>query len=50
MLALISGVEGVLAEGLNLRVKDVDFDRRVVMLPRSLAGPLREQLARSRVL
>ncbi|MEP6772980.1 MAG: integron integrase [Polaromonas sp.] len=74
LLALIGGVEGVLArllygtgmrlaEGLNLRVKDVDFDRhvivvrsgkgdkdRVVMLPQSLAGLLREQLARSRVL
>lgn len=47
-------------EGLCLRVKDVDFDRhaivvrdgkggkdRVVMLPRSLEQPLREQLARS---
>lgn len=47
-------------EGLALRVKDVDFDRhaivvrdgkggkdRVVMLPRSLEEPLREQLARS---
>ena len=52
-----------LAEGLNLRVKDVDFDRyvivvrsgkgdkdRVVMLPRSLANTLRGQLARSRAL
>lgn len=47
-------------EGLCLRVKDVDFDRhaiivrdgkggkdRVVMLPRSLEQPLRDQLARS---
>jgi integron integrase len=74
VLALIDGTEGVLArllygtgmrlaEGLNLRVKDVDFDRhvvvvrsgkgdkdRVVMLPRSLADALRAQLARSRAL
>jgi integron integrase len=52
-----------LSEGLQLRVKDVDFDHRaiiiregkgrkdrVVMLPESLAPPLQEQLARSRVL
>jgi integron integrase len=52
-----------LAEGLGLRVKDVDFDRRVivvregkgakdrvVMLPRTLQAALREQLARSRAL
>lgn len=74
VLALVDGVEGVLArllygtgmrlaEGLSLRVKDVDFERqvivvrsgkgdkdRVVMLPRVLALPLREQLARSRAL
>jgi integron integrase len=74
VLALIDGVEGTLArllygtgmrlaEGLNLRIKDVDFDRhvvvvrsgkgdkdRVVMLPRSLVQALREQLARSRAL
>lgn len=74
VLALMDGVEGLLArllygtgmrlnEGLSLRVKDVDFDRqvivvrsgkgakdRVVMLPRTLVEPLREQLARSRAL
>ena len=74
VLALMDGAEGILArllygtgmrlaEGLNLRVKDVDFDRyvivvrsgkgdkdRVVMLPRSLANTLRGQLARSRAL
>ena len=74
VLALINGVEGTLArllygtgmrlaEGLNLRIKDVNFDRhvvvvrsgkgdkdRVVMLPRSLVLALREQLARSRTL
>ncbi|WP_442909227.1 integron integrase [Ideonella sp. BN130291] len=51
-----------LLEGVRLRVKDVDFTRgviivrdgkggkdRVVMLPRSLEAPLREQLARARV-
>ena len=50
-------------ECLRLRVKDVDFGRgeilvregkgakdRVTMLPRTLEGPLREQLARARVL
>ncbi len=74
LLALIDGPEGILArllygtgmrlaEGLALRVKDIDFDRgavivrsgkgdkdRVVMLPRSLQTPMREQLARSRAL
>lgn len=74
VLALLPGVEGVLArllygtgmrlsKGLSLRVKDVDFDRhvvivrsgkgdkdRVVMLPRSLVPALREQLAGSRAL
>lgn len=73
-LDLMTGIEGLLArllygtgmrhnEGLNLRVKDVDFDRhlivvregkggkdRVVMLPRSLVQPLREQLAASHAL
>jgi integron integrase len=52
-----------LMEGIRLRVKDLDFDRRsivvregkgqkdrVVMLPDALIGPLREQLARSRAL
>ena len=74
VLALMSGVTGLLArllygtgmrhmEGLSLRVKDVDFDRRViivrdgkggkdrvVMLPQKLEGALREQLASSRAL
>jgi integron integrase len=58
---LLYGTGMRLMEALSLRVKDVDFDRqaivvregkgakdRVVMLPRSLAEPLREQLARSR--
>ncbi|NPC55697.1 integron integrase [Caenimonas sp. S4] len=60
---LLYGTGMRLMEGLSLRVKDIDFDRhaivvregkgakdRVVMLPRSLQEPLREQLARSRVL
>lgn len=74
VLALMDGVEGLLArmlygtgmrlaEDLSLRVKDVDFDRqvmivrsgkgdkdRVVMLPRALVAPLRDQLMRSRAL
>ncbi|MDP3604128.1 MAG: integron integrase [Polaromonas sp.] len=74
VLALMDGVEGLLArmlygtgmrlaEGLSLRVKDIDFDRqviivrsgkgdkdRVVMLPRALVLPLRDQLKRSRAL
>ena len=74
VLALTPSVEGLLArllygtgmrlmEGLGLRVKDLDFDRhvlivrdgkgskdRVVMLPRSLEQPLREQLAVSQAL
>jgi len=74
LLAAMEGEVGLLArllygtgmrlmEGLALRVKDIDFDRRaivvregkgakdrVVMLPRSLERPLREQLARSRAL
>jgi site-specific recombinase XerD len=69
VLALIEGAEGILArllygtgmrlaEGLNLRVKDLDFDRhvivvrsgkgdkdRVVMLPRSLVAALRHSFA-----
>jgi integron integrase len=72
VLGCIAGVEGVLArllygtgmrltEGLRLRVKDVDFDReviivreakgnkdRVVMLPRALAGELRAQVHAAR--
>lgn len=71
VLDLIDGEAGLVArllygtgmrrnEGLSLRVKDLDFDRRVivvrngkggkdrvVMLPRSLEQPLRDQLARS---
>jgi len=60
---LLYGTGMRLMEGLSLRVKDVDFDRRaivvregkgakdrVVMLPRALEAPLREQLARSRCL
>ncbi|MDP3412959.1 MAG: phage integrase N-terminal SAM-like domain-containing protein, partial [Polaromonas sp.] len=71
VLALMDGVESLLArmlygtgmrlaEGLSLRVKDIDFDRqviivrsgkgdkdRVVMLPRALVLPLRDQLMRS---
>lgn len=74
LLGLMEGETGLLArllygtgmrrmEGLSLRVKDLDFDRhvivvrsgkgdkdRVVMLPRALEQPLREQLARSRLL
>ncbi len=74
VLGLMQGVEGLMArllygtgmrlnEGLSLRVKDVDFDRhvivvrsgkgdkdRVVMLPRSLEAALRDQLATSRAL
>jgi site-specific recombinase XerD len=74
VLALMAGVEGTmarllygtgmrLAEGLGLRVKDLDFDRRVivvrsgkgdkdrvVMLPRALESPLRLQLACARAL
>lgn len=58
---LLYGTGMRLMEGLSLRVKDIDFYRqaivvregkgakdRVVMLPRSLPGPLHEQLARSR--
>ncbi|RFO96197.1 integrase [Rhodoferax lacus] len=74
VLSLIPSAEGTLArllygtgmrlsEGLSLRVKDVDFDRhvvvvrsgkgdkdRVVMLPRSLEPTLRAQLAQARAL
>ena len=59
---LLYGTGMRLSEGLALRVKDVDFERnalvvrqgkggkdRVVMLPRSLAGPLKQQLATARV-
>lgn len=58
---LLYGTGMRLLEGLRLRVKDVDFDRsviivrqgkgnkdRVVMLPRSLAGDLRAQVAQAR--
>jgi integron integrase len=60
---LLYGTGMRLAEGLKLRVKDIEFERRaiivrdskggkdrVVMLPDALAGPLREQLDRSRAL
>lgn len=74
ILTLMTGETGLLArllygtgmrrnEALSLRVKDLDFDRkaivireakgakdRVVMLPTTLIEPLREQLARSRAL
>ena len=74
VLALMNGVTGLLArllygtgmrhmESLSLRVKDVDFERRVivvreakggkdrvVMLPKTLEQPLRDQLACSRAL
>lgn len=58
---LLYGTGMRLLEGLRLRVKDVDFERevivvrhgkggkdRVVMLPRALREPLREQLAAAR--
>ena len=57
---LLYGTGMRLLEGLRLRVKDIDFDRRaivvregkgfkdrVVMLPAALEGPLRDQLARA---
>lgn len=60
---LLYGTGMRLMEGLSLRVKDVDFDRRaivvregkggkdrVVMLPRSIEAAMRGQLARSRAL
>lgn len=58
---LLYGTGMRLSEGLQLRVKDVDFEHRalvvragkggkdrVLMLPQSLMQPLREQLARAR--
>lgn len=58
---LLYGTGMLLMEGLRLRIKDVDFDRhviivreakgnkdRVVMLPRSLAPRLRQQLGAAR--
>ena len=61
MARLLYGTGMRLMEGMRLRIKDVDFDRhviivrdakggkdRVVMLPRSLAPPLRLQLLASR--
>ncbi|MGD9841837.1 MAG: integron integrase [Steroidobacteraceae bacterium] len=63
MCQLLYGAGLRLMECLQLRVKDIDFDRkviivrqakgskdRVVMLPASLIEPLRAQLARSRAL
>ncbi len=63
MARLLYGTGMRLSEGLSLRVKDVDFDRhvivvrsgkgdkdRVVMLPRSLLLELKHQLALSRAL
>jgi site-specific recombinase XerD len=60
---LLYGTGMRLREGLGLRIKDLDFDHRaiivrqgkgnkdrVVMLPDSLETPLRQQLARARVL
>jgi len=60
---LLYGTGMRLMEGIRLRVKDVDFDRhviivrdgkggkdRVVMLPRSLVEPLREQMQSARAL
>ena len=60
---LLYGTGMRLREGLRLRVKDLDFDHRaiivregkggkdrVVMLPDALENPIREQLARARVL
>ncbi|MCW5637071.1 MAG: integron integrase, partial [Rubrivivax sp.] len=60
---LLYGTGMRLLEGLRLRVKDIDFERRavvvrhgkggkdrVVMLPAALEQPLREQLARSHAL
>jgi len=62
-LQLLYGTGMRITEGLRLRVKDVDFERRavivregkgakdrVVMLPASLIPALRDQIARSRVL
>jgi integron integrase len=60
---LLYGTGMRLSEGLSLRVKDVEFSRgvivvregkggkdRVVMLPRTLVGPLHEQLRHARML
>jgi integron integrase len=60
---LLYGTGMRLTEGLQLRVKDVDFDRRTivvregkggkdraVMLPERLTGGLREQIAQARIL
>ncbi|MBL8339955.1 MAG: integron integrase, partial [Rubrivivax sp.] len=60
---LLYGTGMRLLEGVRLRVKDIDFDRRavvvrhgkggkdrVVMLPEALEAPLREQLSRSHAL
>lgn len=60
---LLYGTGMRINEGLRLRVKDIDFERltvivregkggkdRAVMLPECLIWPLREQLARARVL
>jgi integron integrase len=60
---LLYGTGLRLMEGLRLRVKDVDFDRREivvregkgakdrrVMLPESIVTPLKDQLARARLL
>jgi integron integrase len=60
---LLYGTGMRITEGLQLRVKDVDFERRaiivregkggkdrVVMLPASLVPALREQMARARIL
>ena len=61
IVRLLYGTGMRLMEGMRLRIKDVDFDRhviivrdakggkdRVVMLPRSLAAPLRLQLLAAR--
>jgi integrase len=63
VVQLLYGTGMRIMEGLRLRIKDVDFERRaivvregkgakdrIVMLPASLIPALREQLARARVL
>jgi len=63
MVSLLYGTGMRLLECLRLRVKDIDFDRReiivregkgnkdrVTVLPENLIGPLRDQLARTRQL
>jgi integron integrase len=63
LAALLYGTGMRLGEGVALRVKDLDFERniivvrsgkglkdRVVMLPKPLISALREQVARSRIL